>query len=367
MQRGQCVVVDVDAQPRCRRNRHRPVDERQHTGRDDVLALPRPVRVTRIGQVRGGRGQVHHRGQADAQMRIGVHRQPQPECFADAGQQPRPLQATPVVVIGQHHTHRTLGDRGGQFVERDDAHVRGQRHRCLRGHLGHPVQARGGVLQVLEDAGQAGGDLHRGLRRPGGVGVQAQRHAGERGGQRLDRRHLLLRCEHPALEFDCGETIFGDDASGLGDDAVRVERRSERVGFGTGMGGPLVEQVRAERNGITHRAAEQIRHRPSERAALHVQAGHLERGEHLVHGTGRGDHAGGAHGRGVAAQRVGDRHTYRVEREHIQTGDCVGGGPQPGQVPGVGVGLAQADEARVGVQLDDGAQCVRLVHTDGVE
>ena len=40
---------------------------------------------------------------------------------------------------------------------------------------------------------------------------------------------------------------------------------------------------------------------------------------------------------------------------------------QPGQVPGVGVGLAEADQAGVGVQLDDRAQRERLVHADGVE
>ena len=33
----------------------------------------------------------------------------------------------------------------------------------------------------------------------------------------------------------------------------------------------------------------------------------------------------------------------------------------------VGVGLAEADEPRVGVELDDGAQRVGLVHADGVE
>ena len=69
----------------------------------------------------------------------------------------------------------------------------------------------------------------------------------------------------------------------------------------------------------------------------------------------------------VAAEPVGDRGANRVEREHVQAGDGVGGGFQPGQVRLVGVGLAEADQSGVGVELDDRAQRVRLVHADGVE
>ena len=69
----------------------------------------------------------------------------------------------------------------------------------------------------------------------------------------------------------------------------------------------------------------------------------------------------------VAVQPVGDRGANRVEREHVQAGDGVGGGFEPGQVRLVGVGLAEADQAGVGVELDDRAQRVRLVHADGVQ
>ena len=40
---------------------------------------------------------------------------------------------------------------------------------------------------------------------------------------------------------------------------------------------------------------------------------------------------------------------------------------QPSQMRFVGVGLAEADQAGVGVQLDDRAQRVGLVHADGVQ
>ena len=41
-----------------------------------------------------------------------------------------------------------------------------------------------------------------------------------------------------------------------------------------------------------------------------------------------------------------------VEREDILPDDGVGGGRQAVEVGRVGVGLAQADQARIGVQLD---------------
>ena len=186
--------------------------------------------------------------------------------------------------------------------------------------------------------------------------------------QGLDGGHLLLGRKHAALEFDCGETVFVHDASSLGDDAVRVERLTELVGLATRVRRPLVEQVRAERHRVADRAAEQVGDRPARRVALHVEAGDLERREHLVDGAGRGDHAGRAHSReSVAAEPVGDRRPNRVEREHVQTRDGLRSGVQPRQVRLVGVGLAEADQSGVRVELDDGAQRVRLVHADGVE
>ena len=101
--------------------------------------------------------------------------------------------------------------------------------------------------------------------------------------------------------------------------------------------------------------------------ALDVEAGDLERGEDLVDGAGRGDHSRGADGPVVAAQAVGDRGVDRVEREHVQAGDRVGGGLETDKMRRVGVRLAEPDQPRVGVQLDDGAQRVGLVHADRIE
>jgi hypothetical protein len=110
--------------------------------------------------------------------------------------------------------------------------------------------------------------------------------------QGLDRGHLLLGRKHPTLEFDCGKAVFVDNASGLGDDALRVERLTERVRLAPRMRRPLVEQVGTERHGIVDQAAEKVGDRPADSMALHVQAGHLERRQHLVNRAGRRDHAG---------------------------------------------------------------------------
>ncbi len=48
----------------------------------------------------------------------------------------------------------------------------------------------------------------------------------------------------------------------------------------------------------------------------------------------------------------------------IQTGDRLSRGVQPGQMAGVGVGLTQAHQAHIGVQLDDRAQRMGLMYAD---
>ena len=85
VQRSQRVVVDLDAQAGCRRHGDGAVLELQSAGLDDLLGLPPPVGVAGLGEVRRGAGEVHHRGQADAEVGVGVHRQPEAEGIADSG------------------------------------------------------------------------------------------------------------------------------------------------------------------------------------------------------------------------------------------------------------------------------------------
>ena len=69
----------------------------------------------------------------------------------------------------------------------------------------------------------------------------------------------------------------------------------------------------------------------------------------------------------ITAETVGDQRPDGVEREDILPDDGVGGGRQPLEVGGIGIGLAQSDQARIGIQLDYRAQREGLVHTDRVE
>ena len=152
VQRAERVPVELDTEAGSVRYPDRAAGEGQRRARDDVLVPPREVGVAGVAQVRGGGGQVRHRGQADAQVGVGVHGHPEAEGLADPGQQLGPAQPAPVVVVGQHHLDGAGRDGRRQLGEGDHAHVGGQRHRRVRGDLGHPGDALGRVLQVLEHA-----------------------------------------------------------------------------------------------------------------------------------------------------------------------------------------------------------------------
>ena len=178
MQPGQRVPVELDPEPGRVRDPERAAGKGERLARHHVLGLPRPVGVAGVGQVRGGRGQVDHGGQADPQVGVGVHGQPEPERVADPGEQPGPAQAAPVVVVGQHHLDRARPDGRGQVGEGHHAHVGGQRHRREPCHPGHAVDARGRVFQVLQHAvsppaHQVPGAVHPRARLTEGVGDEA--------------------------------------------------------------------------------------------------------------------------------------------------------------------------------------------------
>ena len=60
------VVVEFDPEAGPGGHRERAAAEAERLARHDVLGLPRPVRVARVGEVGHGRGELHHRRQADA-------------------------------------------------------------------------------------------------------------------------------------------------------------------------------------------------------------------------------------------------------------------------------------------------------------
>ncbi len=188
---------------------------------------------------------------------------------------------------------------------------------------------------------------------------------GECPAQGADRVGFLPRREHAALELDRGEPVAVHHAPGLGHDAVGIERLAPVVRVGARMRRPLVEQVGGERHLLPHRAAEQVSDRAAGGPALDVQARHLERREHPVGRVALTDETGCDHGVG---RRDGLDAAVDVPGV-IDIGALDGGasGAQRVQMLLVGVGLAQAGKARVGVDLHDGAQRERLVHADRVE
>jgi predicted MFS family arabinose efflux permease len=87
VQPAEGVPVELDPEPGPAGDRDRAAAEAERLAGHDVLGLPGPVRVARVGEVGHGGGELHHRRQADAQVRVGVHRQAEAPGLADPGQQ----------------------------------------------------------------------------------------------------------------------------------------------------------------------------------------------------------------------------------------------------------------------------------------
>jgi MFS family permease len=66
VQPAEGVAVEFHPETGPAGHRDRAAAEAERLARHHVLGLPRPVRVARVGEVGHGRGELHHRGQADA-------------------------------------------------------------------------------------------------------------------------------------------------------------------------------------------------------------------------------------------------------------------------------------------------------------
>ena len=121
-------AIQLHAQAGAGGHRQRAILELQLAADDDLLGLPGVVRVAGIGQVGHGGGQVRHRGQRDAQVRVAVHRQPDAPGAADPRQLDRGAQPAPEVVVAQDDRYAAQADGPRQVGEADGTHVGGQRH-----------------------------------------------------------------------------------------------------------------------------------------------------------------------------------------------------------------------------------------------
>lgn len=226
--------------------------------------------VVEAGQ---GGGDLGHGGEADAQVGVGVHGEPDAVRAAERGEFAGAVEAAPVVVVAEDDPYRPLREGLRDLLEGGHAHVGGERYVGAGGDLGHGAGAARRVLQVLQDVLQLAGDGERGLHGPGAVGVEAERPAGERLGERPDRGDLPLGLEHAALELEGAEAVLPVEAAGLFDDAGGVEGRAPAVGAG-----PLVEEVGAVLDLVADLAAEEGVDGQAEGLAEGVQAGGLEGG-----------------------------------------------------------------------------------------
>jgi hypothetical protein len=69
---------------------------------------------------------VRHGHQADPQVGVRMHRDPEPEGLAQPREVLRLAQATPVVVVGQDDLHAVQGHAAPELAEVGDHHVGGQ-------------------------------------------------------------------------------------------------------------------------------------------------------------------------------------------------------------------------------------------------
>ena len=307
-----------------------------------------------------------------------MHGQAQIEGAAQRGQALCGAQAAPVMVVAEYDLHGAAHvGVAAELGKVRHHHIRGQWHIALACHGGHAVQARGRVLVVLKHAAQLLHDLQAGFHGPVAVGVDAQRCAGERLGQRQYAGGLLLGRQRAGLELDALEAVLIDHAPGLGHQLGR------RQGFAPGVGciglahmlGVFVEQIGRVGHAVSCGSAQQVDDGGLGHLTLQVQHGDLEGADHLGHGLGDM----GARGqRDLLTQKFRGREPGRSD----QGGDTglhfiEGPGREPDQGRcGLGqsiqhglvaIALVDADQTGSSFDLDDGAQCPGLVNAGGVE
>ena len=288
-QRAQPLVIELDAKPGRSRSVEEPPFDWQLPAAQDLLVvlLPWVVRIARVGEVRDRRGDVRHRHQADAEMRVGMHRQAEAEHVAHPREDLRVAQAAPVVMIGQHDLHAVLRDAAAKLVEVGHDHIRGERQPGAPVELRHAVEPGRRVLVVLEHIAQA--------LRPSASLVSSDQLPSDRcatgcfGKAALSASSvddLVFRSEQRAgLELDAAEAVEIDHAFRLRHDLRFADPFAPRVrGIRrVDMLRVLEEKVCAERHFLAHRSAEQVDQRGIEVSRLDVQQGDLERRVRIRH------------------------------------------------------------------------------------
>ncbi len=153
----------------------------------------------------------------------------------------------------------------------------------------------------------------------------------------------MLGIEGPGLELDALEAVVLDHPPGLGNDLLFVERLAPTVGRVRRIDvlGVLEKQVRAERNLVANRAAQQVHQRYVQVVGLQIQASHFERRIGIAHRLAR-----------VGTRRqFGTGNTGRFLRGDGRLDD----GPQLIEVERI-----QADQLALQLLLDRQGRCIAI-------
>ena len=200
MQTRERVKVQFDAQSGSRDtqgNRR----ERQTRVVTTSSVLPGPVGVEGVGQVGRGRSDVGHRGQADAEVRVGVHREPSPKVSQMLRQVVDLTQSSPVVVVRRiTPTDRRL-HRLGNVLETHDAHVGRERHRDLARTSAIPSRPGVGSSRYSRTPLSACPTLDRCRDSPGGVGIKSKGRVGKGVAQSQHRVDLAGGAKTPPFSL----------------------------------------------------------------------------------------------------------------------------------------------------------------------
>ena len=208
---------------------------------------------------------------------------PIPNVSADGRQALRPAQAAPEVVVGQDHLDGVLPHRRGQVLEARPrtcwspaaSAPRGRRPPCPRSWASGPRGTPGRRRAPCRRGSRCRPSRRAlGSSRSGWSGKAARRASmaaiSSSGGNTPPLSLIAVKPYSSTIVRACATRASGSSAA------------PHTSSGGTGVAGPLVEEVGAVRDGVPDGPAQQVADRPAEQLALQVEGGDLEGREHPV-------------------------------------------------------------------------------------
>ncbi len=255
--------------------------DRQLAALDHLILLPGVMRVAGVGEIGDRRADMGHGREADAHMRVRMHRDADAEGPADLGQMLRRPQTAPVMMVRQDDLDGVQPDGLRNMPERHRHHVGRERHRREARHLAHFLERAAGILEIFEQARLRELRHHapRRLHAPAAVGIDPEWRVRKGAAECPERLDLEIGLEDAALQLDRAEAIGFAHTPRLLDHLVMRQRLAPSVGGIAGIilvAAELVEEVGRIGHAIAHRAAEDLMQRQARDLALQVEERHFE-------------------------------------------------------------------------------------------